>query len=89
MTATPVAGARLSLTHCGRCHVIGDINRMKGPRLDAVFCGACAVLRTGTAGSPQFFVLRPQRIVHPDYRCYRSVRPPNSPPAHRAAGNQP
>lgn len=51
-------GARLSLTHCGRCHVIGDVNRMNGLGSTPSF----PVLRgfeDWDSRFAQFFVLRP------------------------------
>lgn len=53
-----LSGARLALTHCGRCHVIGDINRMNGLGSTPSF----AVLRgfaDWDSRFEQFFVLRP------------------------------
>lgn len=53
-----VRGATLSLTHCGRCHVVGDANRMKGLGSTPSF----AVLRSLNDWEDrfaQFYVLRP------------------------------
>ena len=53
-----VRGADLSITHCGRCHVIGEANRMKGLGSTPSF----AVLRSlgdWQERFEQFYVLRP------------------------------
>lgn len=57
-TGNAALGADLSLTHCGRCHVIGPQNRMKGLGSTPSF----AVLRSLPDWSDrfqQFYVLRP------------------------------
>ncbi|MFT5344144.1 MAG: hypothetical protein ACI9BH_003370 [Paracoccaceae bacterium] len=51
-------GARLSLTHCGRCHVVSDANRMNGLGSTPSF----AVLRSFADWNSrfvQFYLLRP------------------------------
>lgn len=51
-------GARLSITHCGRCHVVSEANRMKGLGSTPSF----AVLRSLSNWQErfeQFYVLRP------------------------------
>lgn len=74
-----VQGATLALKHCGRCHVIGEQNRMKGIGSTPSF----ALLR----GFPDwenrfggFYVLRP----HPSFSQIAGITPPfdsQSPPA--------
>jgi len=54
-------GARLSVTHCGRCHVVSDLNRMKGLGSTPSF----AVLRSldnWEERFEQFYVLRPHGV---------------------------
>ncbi|GGH30949.1 hypothetical protein SAMN05444007_10594 [Cribrihabitans marinus] len=65
------AGARLSLTHCGRCHVIGPQNRMNGLGSTPSF----AVLRTlpdWAERFQQFYVLKP----HGAFTQIEGVTPP-------------
>ncbi|MEN8872908.1 MAG: hypothetical protein ABF285_02405, partial [Pacificibacter sp.] len=58
----PVQGEALSLTHCGRCHVINETNRMKGMGQTPSF----ALMRTFDDWDNRFatfFVLNP----HPSF----------------------
>lgn len=67
-------GAELSLTHCGRCHVIGPQNRMKGLGSTPSF----AALRTFTDWESRFsafFALKP----HPAFTQVEGVTPPFAP----------
>lgn len=67
----PVAGQRLSLLHCGRCHVVHDINRMKGMGQTPSF----ALLRTFADWQDRFlkfYVLNP----HPSFTQIEGVTPP-------------
>lgn len=67
-------GARLALTHCGRCHVIGPQNRMNGLGSTPSF----AVLRTLGDWSDRFeafYALNP----HPAFTQVQGVTPPFDP----------
>lgn len=74
-----VAGERLSLTHCGRCHVINETNRMKGMGQTPSF----ALMRTFEDWQNRFstfYVLNP----HPSFSQVTDITPPfpnNLPPA--------
>ncbi|MEP1585331.1 MAG: hypothetical protein ABJR46_13510 [Tateyamaria sp.] len=75
----PVAGERLALLHCGRCHVINDSNRMKGMGQTPSF----ALMRTFEDWQNRFatfYVLNP----HPSFTQVKDITPPfsaNLPPA--------
>ena len=72
----PVAGERLSLELCGRCHVINDSNRMKGMGATPSF----GVLRTFADWENRFstfYVLNP----HPSFTQIDDVTPAFD-PAH-------
>jgi len=67
-------GARLSLSHCGRCHVIGEVNRMNGLGSTPSFM----VLRTLGDWEDrflQFYVLNP----HGAFTQITDVTPPFDP----------
>ncbi len=67
-------GATLSLTHCGRCHVVGPENRMGGLGSTPSF----AVLRALADWNDrfqQFYVLNP----HPAFTQVTGVTPPFAP----------
>jgi len=67
-------GQVLSLRYCGRCHVIGDVNRMKGLGSTPSF----GVLRTFPDWQPRFeafFTLRP----HPSFSQIIGVTEPFDP----------
>ncbi|SFT77927.1 c-type cytochrome [Sedimentitalea nanhaiensis] len=67
-------GARLSLTHCGRCHVIGPQNRMKGLGSTPSF----PVLRSLSDWDlrfQEFFVRKP----HAAFTQIKDVTPPFDP----------
>lgn len=75
----PIAGEGLSLTHCGRCHVINESNRMDGMGQTPSF----AVMRTFEDWENRFstfYVLNP----HPSFSQIKDITPPfplNLPPA--------
>lgn len=75
----PIAGETLSLTHCGRCHVINERNRMDGMGQTPSF----AVMRTFDDWENRFntfYVLNP----HPSFTQVTDITPPfplNLPPA--------
>ncbi|MFY0691024.1 MAG: hypothetical protein JXR14_03785 [Paracoccaceae bacterium] len=67
-------GAELSLTHCGRCHVIGEINRQNGIDSTPSF----SVLRTLSNWEDRFqafFALNP----HPAFTQIKDVTEPFDP----------
>lgn len=67
----PVAGQRLSLHHCGRCHVVHESNRMKGIGQTPSF----ALLRTfedWQSRFMRFYVLNP----HPSFTQIEDITPP-------------
>ncbi|PRY23085.1 hypothetical protein CLV78_105137 [Aliiruegeria haliotis] len=76
-TAAPILdgdqerGAELSLVHCGRCHVIGEINRMNGVGSTPSF----AVMRTFKDWKrrfSEFYALKP----HPSFTQVTNVTEP-------------
>ena len=75
----PVLGEVSSLTHCGRCHVINDTNRMNGMGQTPSF----ALMRTFPDWANRFstfYVLNP----HPSFTQVADITPPfpaNLPPA--------
>ncbi|MGC1494758.1 MAG: hypothetical protein WA790_03045 [Sulfitobacter sp.] len=67
----PVQGQALSLTHCGRCHVINETNRMKGMGQTPSF----ALMRTFDDWDNRFatfFVLNP----HPSFTQVADITEP-------------
>ncbi|WP_271946586.1 hypothetical protein [Ruegeria faecimaris] len=69
-----VLGAKLSMTHCGRCHVIGPENQMNGLGSTPSF----AVLRAMPDWSERFeafFALNP----HPAFTQIEDITPPFDP----------
>lgn len=73
-TGDTVLGEALSLTHCGRCHVIGPQNRMNGMGATPSF----AVLRTlpdWPVRFQQFYVLNP----HPAFTQITGITAPFAP----------
>ncbi|WP_226779261.1 hypothetical protein [Oceaniglobus trochenteri] len=67
----PVAGERLALVHCGRCHVVNASNRMKGMGATPSF----AMLRTLPDWENRFagfYALNP----HPSFTQVQGVTPP-------------
>lgn len=64
-------GAELSLAHCGRCHVVGDQNRMKGIGSTPSF-GVLRTLPDWRDRFDAFFALRP----HPAFTRLEGVSPP-------------
>lgn len=74
MTGDAARGRDLSLKHCGRCHVVGEINRMKGVDNTPSF----AVLRTlgdWESRFATFYVLKP----HPWFTRVAELSPPFEP----------
>ena len=74
LTGDAEKGAELSLTLCGRCHVIGPVNRMKGVGSSPSF----PLLRTfgdWQARFETFFLLKP----HPAFTQIRDVTEPFDP----------
>lgn len=66
-----VLGEKLSLTLCGRCHVIGEINRMNGIGSTPSF-GALRAIADWQYRFEAFYVLNP----HPSFTQVKDVTPP-------------
>lgn len=73
-TGDAVRGGTLSLTHCGRCHVIGDQNRMAGLGSTPSF-PVLRALPDWADRFQQFYVLNP----HPSFTQISGVTAPFSP----------
>ncbi|WP_246039968.1 c-type cytochrome [Sulfitobacter sabulilitoris] len=67
----PALGERLSLLHCGRCHVINETNRMKGMGATPSF-GVLRTLGDWQRRFSTFYVLNP----HPSFTQIKDLTPP-------------
>jgi len=66
-----VKGEKLSLALCGRCHVVGEVNRMKGIGSTPSF-GALRSIGDWQYRFEAFYVLNP----HPSFTQVKDVTPP-------------
>jgi hypothetical protein len=74
-------GADLALQHCGRCHVIGDINRNKGIGSTPSFA-VLRAMRDWDTRFQQFYVLRPHAAFTQIVDITEPFSPERPPPIH-------